>query len=329
MQHDVRRSDQTDATARTEPEPAPKSVGFARSLFRLGGKRKPAPPPEPARLQNRLKEVLERDRALIASEPTPAEHEVVELAHDDVEMHDEDGWSEQTDPFGAADPEAHTGTRPALEPEEPEAEEWPVPARWDHASALDEPFSAPAATGTRPSERGVLQLAEARESADLRFSQIASWIEEEISEFPDGAGPLALEAPLDEHEAAELDAVLGGDEAPTLSAEARVPPARPAPEPAAEPAESTEDRPAARARGVAPASRAQVKAKVSARPAPRDDTPPASKEPINTLTMARLLAMQGYKPRALAVYRELLKRTPEDETLRAEYEALKKAESPA
>ncbi|MET0285247.1 MAG: hypothetical protein ABW352_12285 [Polyangiales bacterium] len=352
MQHDVRRSDQTDVTVRAEPEPAPKSSsGFARSLFRLGGKRKAAPATEPARLQNRLKEVLERDRALIASEPPRPErdeHEVVDLGHEDVELHEleahgfsehephDDGWSEQTDPFGAADPEARTGTRTALAPEQPqesEAEEWPVLARWDHASALDEPFAIPAATGTQPTERGVLQLAEARESADLRFSQIASWIEEEISEFPEDAGPLALEAPLDDDEAAELDAVLGGqpsrDEASPAATEA---PGAVAPEPVPEAKLEAAVEPAveaAKPRTAAPASRAQVKAKVSARPAPRDDAPSASKEPINTLTMARLLAMQGYKPRALAVYRELLKRTPDDEALRAEFEAAKKAESPA
>ena len=61
MQQDLRRSD--SVTVRAEPEP--KASGFARALFQFGtGKRrKAAPAVEPGRLQNRLKEVLERDRA--------------------------------------------------------------------------------------------------------------------------------------------------------------------------------------------------------------------------------------------------------------------------
>ncbi|HEX5655561.1 MAG TPA: hypothetical protein VFX59_00130 [Polyangiales bacterium] len=299
MQQDVRRSDPTDTPARAEPEPAEKP-GFARSLFRFAGKRKKAAA-EPARLTDRLKEVLERDRALIASEPPVAL--------------EEEAWP---DPFGQADPEPHTGTRPT--------------AAWD--GALDEPFESPlargetvrfdvpAATGTRASERGRLQLTEARESADLRLSQIASWIEEEINELPEGAGSLALEAPLDEHEAAELDAVLSESDASRL--ETVLPPEGPDATIITDNA-AMQAALAAPEEARAPSSRAQVKAKVSARPAPREDAGSRG-EPINTLTMARLLAMQGYKPRALAVYRQLLKRSPDDETLRAEFEALQASE---
>ncbi len=279
MQRDVRRSEATDGSA--EPEKA--SKGFTRSLFRLGRGKKAALQ-EPARLTERLKEVLERDRALIASEPEP-------LAQDHIELHDEDLWQEETQ-------------------EHVELQVW----RHDEPAwgqGLEQPFDVPDETGTRATERGVLQLAEARESSELRLSQIASWIEEEITGRPLG------EAPLDPDEAAELDAVLAE---PELA---------PAPEPAPAPK-------SARARS-APGSRAQVKAKVSARPAARvaEASPPATqeqndiapgKEPIRTLTMARLLAMQGYKPRALAVYRELLARSPDDAALRAEYEALNEAE---
>jgi hypothetical protein len=302
MPQDVRRSHQTDGTV---PESAEKT-GFARSLFRFGGKRKRE---EPGRLQDRLKEVLERDRALIASGPP-----VAELAQDEVELHEDEVWP---DPFGASDPELHTGTRPT-------ERSWAEPA-------LDEPFAAPSS-----SQRRVLQLTEERESADLRISQIASWIEEEISEQVDAAEPVALDVPLNADEAAELDAVLGSSE---LALEEPAAVEGTGEETAHEPSvalgsvgdetlitdgAAMQAAIAEESKGLAPSSRAQVKAKVSARPAAREDGP--SREPIKTLTMARLLAMQGYKSRALAVYRELIKRSPDDEALRAEFEALKKSE---
>jgi hypothetical protein len=45
-------------------------------------------------------------------------------------------------------------------------------------------------------------------------------------------------------------------------------------------------------------------------------------EPIRTRTMARLLATQGYRQRALAIYEELLAQAGADDSLRAEVEAL-------
>lgn len=48
-------------------------------------------------------------------------------------------------------------------------------------------------------------------------------------------------------------------------------------------------------------------------------------EPIRTRTMARLLAEQGYAKRALAIYDELLQRSPEDASLR---EAIAKLRGP-
>jgi len=56
--------------------------------------------------------------------------------------------------------------------------------------------------------------------------------------------------------------------------------------------------------------------------------PPASSEdsaadPIRTLTMARLLAVQGYRKRALSIYDELLARDPDDAVLRTEAERLR------
>jgi hypothetical protein len=49
---------------------------------------------------------------------------------------------------------------------------------------------------------------------------------------------------------------------------------------------------------------------------------PVGGEPIRTRTMARLLAAQGYRERALALYAELLLRDPEDAGLREEAERL-------
>lgn len=46
-------------------------------------------------------------------------------------------------------------------------------------------------------------------------------------------------------------------------------------------------------------------------------------EPIRTRTMARLLAAQGYRQRALAIYEELLSQPGADAALRAEAEALR------
>jgi hypothetical protein len=46
-------------------------------------------------------------------------------------------------------------------------------------------------------------------------------------------------------------------------------------------------------------------------------------EPIRTRTMARLLAAQGYRQRALAIYEELLAAPLADDSLRSEAEALR------
>lgn len=52
-------------------------------------------------------------------------------------------------------------------------------------------------------------------------------------------------------------------------------------------------------------------------------TNPACTEPIRTVTMARLLALQGYAPRALSIYMELLRHSPNDESLARESAALR------
>lgn len=50
---------------------------------------------------------------------------------------------------------------------------------------------------------------------------------------------------------------------------------------------------------------------------------PVCKEPIRTLTMARLLAKQGYRERALSIYEWLLAAAPNDATLSAEADLLR------
>jgi hypothetical protein len=57
-------------------------------------------------------------------------------------------------------------------------------------------------------------------------------------------------------------------------------------------------------------------------PEPAPELPPSERaqasvpnEPIRTRTMARLLAAQGYRARALAIYEELIQRNPSDREL--------------
>jgi hypothetical protein len=57
--------------------------------------------------------------------------------------------------------------------------------------------------------------------------------------------------------------------------------------------------------------------------APEDGAHEAEAEPIRTRTMARLLAAQGYRTRALAIYQVLLAERPDDTELAAELERLR------
>jgi hypothetical protein len=58
-------------------------------------------------------------------------------------------------------------------------------------------------------------------------------------------------------------------------------------------------------------------------PMPEDAEADAKQEPIRTRTMARLLASQGYRMRALAIYRALLAECPSDAELQAEIERVR------
>lgn len=65
-------------------------------------------------------------------------------------------------------------------------------------------------------------------------------------------------------------------------------------------------------------------------PLPRPSSEPATRtfveEPIRTRSMARLLAAQGHRERALAIYEELLAQNSEDAGLRREADALRRGE---
>jgi hypothetical protein len=92
------------------------------------------------------------------------------------------------------------------------------------------------------------------------------------------------------------------------------PPAPPRPIPR-EPAPPTEPAPAP----VEPSG------EVAATPRHLTPVPPPGTpdEPIRTRTLARLLAQQGHRQRALAMYEALLAEVPEDDDLRAERDELK------
>lgn len=283
---DVRRSDQTEERAESDEA----GSGFARSLFRLGPSREKqskriAQKLEQDRLNGRLREVLERDRALVAAQPA----RTVPGAHGEPPDHDDDVWLE---PF--EETERQTGTR----------------ERGWFAGELDAPFGVPAETGTRPVQ------------PEQRISQIAAWIEEELDEeldeLADGVDPLALL----ESAARPLDVTLNADEVAALEADRR--------DELIADAIDTPDEPDALREPLGEDEAAELDAVLAPadgeldglQPLPGSRETVGVKEPFCTLTMARLLATQGYKPRALTIYRELLARSPGDDTLRAELEAL-------
>jgi len=58
-------------------------------------------------------------------------------------------------------------------------------------------------------------------------------------------------------------------------------------------------------------------------PSPRADSEDSGGDPIRTRGMAKLLALQGYKDRALSIYDELLAAEPDNAALRAEADRLR------
>ncbi|HKP58452.1 MAG TPA: hypothetical protein VJV78_17120, partial [Polyangiales bacterium] len=98
--------------------------------------------------------------------------------------------------------------------------------------------------------------------------------------------------------------------------------AAPSAEPAAIATPSVEPAPAAppSVESKAPAAPSPV---VAAAPAEDDDEDSGWQEPICTRSMARLLAGQGHRDRALAIYDVLLRQDAADASLRAEADALR------
>jgi hypothetical protein len=101
--------------------------------------------------------------------------------------------------------------------------------------------------------------------------------------------------------------------APERPAHPRPPVAPVAVKPAA-PAPAAPEPPAAE-----PPAAAATPASAPASPLPPDD------EPIRTRTLARLLAQQGHRQRAAAMYEALLEKQPDDDELRAELAGLRAA----
>jgi hypothetical protein len=61
----------------------------------------------------------------------------------------------------------------------------------------------------------------------------------------------------------------------------------------------------------------------AAAPAPAPTEAESGREPIRTRSMARLLASQGHRDRALSIYSDLLAQNADDDSLRAEADALR------
>jgi hypothetical protein len=94
----------------------------------------------------------------------------------------------------------------------------------------------------------------------------------------------------------------------------------PPPLPSAAKRRSAAEEQAAAQQVAAPAAPLAPAKRESATASGSEDGP----DPIRTLTMARLLASQGYRKRALSIYDELLARDPNDAKLQAEAERLRK-----
>lgn len=100
--------------------------------------------------------------------------------------------------------------------------------------------------------------------------------------------------------------------------------AKPTPTPAPEAKPSAKSQPVSEA-GSAPASGSRSSAGTSG----TGGSIGSLQEPIETRTMAKILADQGYRRRALAIYRKLVDQSPDDADLRAEMKAVRESKKPA
>ena len=93
-----------------------------------------------------------------------------------------------------------------------------------------------------------------------------------------------------------------------------------------EPSAAPDSQPTAASTTQAASPDSQPAAADSEKPKDRPSKPPAV-EPIRTLTIARVLARQGYYERSLSIYDALLKETPDDAELRAEADRVRADEA--
>lgn len=170
---------------------------------------------------------------------------------------------------------------------------------------------------TRPSEvvRARLEHAKARVATKL-------------TSMPKGVAPVAAESPAwlaAETQQSKADMLA---ELTPPSPEIVAPPSPPlvAPPPPPRPATAPPPLPApsAAAPPPPPAPAEPAPPPIAAALAPADDGD-AGEEPIRTRSMARLLAGQGHRARALKIYDALLAADASDEALRAEADALRRA----
>jgi hypothetical protein len=168
---------------------------------------------------------------------------------------------------------------------------------------------------TRPSEVVRARL----EHAKARVARLTS--------MPKGVAPLAGESPawLTSEDTQSKDDMLADLTPPSLEVEAPHAVAGPPPLPSAVVAPPPPPVPARVEPPPLPRAPARVEPPppVAAALAPADDD--GDEEPIRTRSMARLLAGQGHRKRALKIYDALLAIDGSDESLRAEADALRRA----
>ena len=129
---------------------------------------------------------------------------------------------------------------------------------------------------------------------------------------------------------------LGATETPTTTTQTPTPTPTPTPEPTQTEAKPTpEPTPTPTQTEAKPTAESKPEVEPlpkSAEPKPSSVSrkPPGSpNEPIETRTMARILAEQGYQRRALAIYQKLVERSPDDASLRDEMQSVRESKKPS
>lgn len=118
---------------------------------------------------------------------------------------------------------------------------------------------------------------------------------------------------------------------PTPTAEPTTPIAKPTPTAKPEPSPTAKQPSPSSATPVAGLHKAAAPTTPSTKPKASDDAKKKGSydEPIETRTMAKILADQGYRRRSLAIYKKLIDASPDDEGLRAEMRGVREAKKPS